>query len=309
MTTETTGDRPSRPGGDPIQERRCWPCTALNLALLAVVALVAGRRRRALGALAAAAGGAAIYARGYLLPYTPQVAPRLVAAAGLEEWFHGGAASGRAPDDAGGGSLAGVPGGTGGDTGRDGDRDGSAGADADGPAPSGEAVAEALVESGALEADREALAPSADFRERWTAAMADLRELDDAALAEATLAASAAAEAWSVTDDGPLTPVPREYVVLSDGSGEVTGETWLSRPVAIAETAAVEALEPYVDDGATRRAAAPAFRAFLESCPDCGAPAVETTTAACCGTTTGADTRPDEVLACPDCDVRLYTFE
>lgn len=303
MTTETTGDRPSRPADDPTGERRCWPCTALNLALLAVVALVVGRRRRALGALVAAAGSAAVYARGYLLPYTPQVAPRLVAAAGLEEWFHGGAASGRAPEDAGGGSLAGVPGGTGANG------DGSADAEAVAPAPAGEAVAEALVESGALEADGEALVPSADFRERWTAAMADLRELDDAALAEATLAASPAAEAWSVTSDGPLTPVAREYVVLSDGSGEVTGETWLSRPVAIAETAAVEALEPYVDDGATRRAAARAMRTFLESCPDCGAPVVETTTAACCGTTTGADTQPDEVLACPDCDVRLYTFE
>lgn len=306
MNSEMDGDRSARPPADRppadrVAENRCWPCTALNLALLAALAFVAGRRRRALGVLVAAAGGVAVYVRGYLLPYTPQVAPRLVAAAGLEEWFGDGPPAAAAPDRAGGGSLAGVPGATG-DAETDVNRSAAG-------APDGEAVVGALLESGALEADGEAVVPAPQFEDRWTAAMADLREFEGDALAEATLAASPAVEAWSVTSDGPLTPVAREYVVLSDGSGEVTGETWLSRPVAIAETAAVEALEPYVDGGATRRAAARAMRVFLESCPDCGAQVVETTTAACCGTITGADTRPDEVLACPDCDVRLYTFD
>ncbi|PSQ12345.1 hypothetical protein BRC93_02295 [Halobacteriales archaeon QS_5_70_15] len=53
-------------------------------------------------------------------------------------------------------------------------------------------------------------------------------------------------------------------------------------------------------------AAAAALRTFLETCPDCGAALEETTTAAaCCG---GPKEEPADVLYCPDCDARLFTF-
>lgn len=71
-------------------EQRCLPCTLVNLALLwlgvnAVVLLgwplVAG------GLLVV--GLAAIWLRGYLVPYTPAFAPRLVAASPIPStWFH-----------------------------------------------------------------------------------------------------------------------------------------------------------------------------------------------------------------------------
>ena len=262
-------------------ENRCWPCTVLNVALLAAVGLLVGRRRRAPAALIAALGAAAIYARGYVLPYTPRFAPRIAAALGLE-----GRPGSRAE---GGGSLGGA-------------EESDASAD-------GEALFEMLLAAGAVEADGEAVTLAPEVEERWTAAMADLRAGDDEALARAALEASPAADAWTVTDDSWTTPVERNYVVLSDGSETVTGETWLPRPVAIAEVAAVEALEPLVEGVDSRRAAARAMRVFLETCPACGAPVEETTTAACCGVTTGSSTRPDEVLACPDCDVRLHTFD
>lgn len=60
--------------------RRCWPCTILNAMILWVcvtVAAIAGRPVVAAGL--AVAGLAAIWLRGYLVPFTPRVAPQLVA--------------------------------------------------------------------------------------------------------------------------------------------------------------------------------------------------------------------------------------
>jgi len=59
--------------------RRCWPCTALNGVLVGIAALLVGRRWRSLaGVVVLGVGGLLIALRGYVVPYTPTVAPRIV---------------------------------------------------------------------------------------------------------------------------------------------------------------------------------------------------------------------------------------
>lgn len=269
-------------------ENRCWPCTVLNALLVAACCLALGRRRRGLAVLAAAVGAAAIYARGYVVPYTPRFAPRLAAALGVQSG-HRGPPEGVKGNE---GSLLAA-------TGRDGEEE------------AGEELFGTLLGAGVLDTDGGAVVLSRAVEERWEREMATLRELDDGSLAAAALDASAATDAWSATDGpwGPMGPDERRYVVLSVGADSAVGETWLSRPVAIAETAAVRALDGAVGDAGTRRAAASAMRVFLETCPDCTTPLRETTTAACCGGSMGSSTRPHEVLACPECDVSLHQFD
>lgn len=274
-------------------ENRCWPCTVLNALLVGLFCVVVGRRRRGLAVLGAAVGAVAIYLRGYVVPYTPVFAPRLTDALGLTSGHATPGSGHRSPDHDGDASLLAVG------TGRDVDE------------AAGEELFGTLLEVGVLAAEGETVTLSAAVEERWEAEMADLRALGDDALAQATLDASAAVDAWPVADDSWVTAVTgeRRYVVLSDGSDSVAGETWLERPVAIAETAAVRALEAEIDDPETRRRAASAMRVFLETCPDCGTELVETTTAVCCGASGSASNRPHEVLACPECDVRVHTFD
>ncbi|MFW5977754.1 MAG: hypothetical protein ACOCP2_00775 [Halohasta sp.] len=60
-------------------DRRCWPCTVVNAVLVGLAALVIGRRwRRLAGMLVLGIGGLLIALRGYVVPYTPRFAPRLV---------------------------------------------------------------------------------------------------------------------------------------------------------------------------------------------------------------------------------------
>ena len=65
--------QPAYTGGN-----RCWPCTALNLAIVAVLAGALLPVDRLLALLVVVAGTLAVYVRGYLLPGTPRFAPRLV---------------------------------------------------------------------------------------------------------------------------------------------------------------------------------------------------------------------------------------
>ncbi|XVH31864.1 hypothetical protein ACNS7O_01415 [Haloferacaceae archaeon DSL9] len=60
-------------------ENRCWPCTAVNAALVAVVALLVWPLAPLFAVGIASVGGVLIVARGYVVPYTPQFAPKLVA--------------------------------------------------------------------------------------------------------------------------------------------------------------------------------------------------------------------------------------
>jgi len=257
----------------------------VNVLIVVVIAAVLGRRRRALGLGVAAIGAFLVYLRGYVVPYTPSFAPKLVAASPLPDaWFH------TEPP------ARGIER-TEGESGDDGLAES---ADVD-----GEQLLETLVEAGALTLEDDSIDLDPAFAEAWHDEMAELADLDTAALAEATLEVAHADDASMFRGDGD----PHEWVVLSDGSGSFEGRTWLSRPVAIAETGAVRALEAYLDDERSRRGAAGPLRMFLTECPDCGAGLSESSAASCCGGYTGPSEEPEPVLACFDCNLRLCTFE
>lgn len=269
-------------------EARCWPCTAVNLAVVAAIALalaVADVVPLAAAGAVAVVGALATWLRGYVLPFTPRFAPRLVAAIpGGERLFdHGnGPAGGEGPvpeEAAGDANLA--PG------------------DVD-----GEATLGALVDAGVVVPAGEDLQLDDAFREAWTARIRDRRDASVDAIASDV--DDALADATVSVDGEDVGRGP--YVVVSRSDGPSLGDAWLTRPVAVAELAAVEALADHDLDRATRIAAAGPLRLFLDECPTCGGDVVETTTVECCGGTAGAGASPDHVLACSDCDRRLFTL-
>lgn len=258
-------------------DSRCWPCTGLNVALLAVGVTLVWLVSLPFAAALAAFGGAAIWLRGYFVPYTPQFAPRLVA---LLPWMDDYREE---PNEA--TTLA-----------ADGEID-------------GEVVVETLLDAGVVTAgpEGETLELDESFRERWHSEMRALRDLDDEGLAEAVLAAAPGAATAK-----PHHSRGRTWIVLNDSSGRVAGETWLTPSVAIAETGAVGALGDTIPsaDEALFAAAARPLRTFLQQCPLCDGDVVETTTKSCCGGAPNPmDSPVQEVLACADCDRRVYTFD
>lgn len=285
--------------------QRCLPCTVLNVGVLAVSVLALAHRKRRVSALALAAVGAgAIWLRGYFLPYTPWFAPRLVARIPLLDGvFHASDDRTGVPDgpsslaDAGGGAVADDDGVAAFDAGRD-----ETTIDGDGNA---DAILERLLASGVLVAEGEDLSLAPEVSERWQAEIRSLRSLTSERLAtEALETAPTATDARVIDGDRP--DEDGRWIALGDGDAIAT-ETWLSRPVAIAEVAAVRALGAFDLSPEARLEAAHPLRMFLTTCPDCGGRIKETTTTTCCGGVT--DPRgPQDVLACEDCNERLFTF-
>ena len=308
-------------------ENRCLPCTLVNAVGVAVAAALLSRRRRSLGLLVAAVGAAAVWLRGYVVPGTPRFAPRLVeplpidigpdhpddldsdslAPAGPDSLGDGrpDAVSGRAdarvtvefdPRSDGAGGVA-----ADGDASRDADADAPAAdptdVDSDGVGDGDpidpEAVMAALVDADALVDDGETLVLDEAFRDALYDRVGALREGSDEALAERA-AAIAGPEVDGQVHDGRI---------LLAGSRDA----WLSRPVAIAETAAGEALRERGVDDAVSRAAARPLRAFLDACPVCDGPVRETTLRNCCGGPGGVSGNPERpVRACADCDAIVF---
>jgi len=240
--------------------RRCWPCTVLNAGIVALAAVVLGRRSKGSGLLLAAVGGILIWLRGYVIPYTPQFAPQIVDRLGVD--------IGYSPPE----------------------KSGSLGA-ADDP----EAVLGALLQAGVLTGD-EQLHLSEAFGERWLEEMDVLRDSTDREVAAAAAEAVDFAADSLVSGDRLLVAGPRDV--------------WLTRPVAIAEAASIEALVAAGLDREAATTAAGPLRMFLPVCPDCKGQVIESTVRNCCGGTKGVYDRPDrEVLACADCESVLYTFQ
>ena len=251
---------------------RCWPCTVVNLGLVALLSLVLfARERRGAGLLAAGIGLAAIVYRGYAVPYTPQFAPRLVAASPLpDEWF------GKADP-----SVA------------DGERESLTEPDLD-----GETVLSELVGAGVVVADGELVRPAEAVDTAWRREMDELRSSSPEELAATTRA--------TLPDIDTVEPVESggsEWLAIGRGHGE-----FVARPVAVAELAAYRSLADAVGDEGLRLAGARAFRMFLERCPVCDSRLELSSEVSCCGGYSDPQSSPDELLVCPDCEQRLYTF-
>ncbi|PSP75995.1 hypothetical protein BRC86_02480 [Halobacteriales archaeon QS_3_64_16] len=279
---------------------RCLPCTALNLGVLAAgVAALAYRKRRFTALALAASGASAIWFRGYFVPYTPRFAPRLVAALGVEEFFH-------ARDERDAYETPGGPGSIGdsydpqdalGRSPDDGERD---------TEPDGDAVLTMLLESGIVRPDGEDLSLAPEVREDWRAEIDSLNSLASPALGAELEASLPTITETRVIDDERAEREGR-WIAFGDGGG-IASESWLSRPIAIGELAAIRALEAFDLPLETRLAAARPLRMFLSTCPDCGGRVEASTTATCCGGLASPRQGPQDVLACTGCNERLFTF-
>lgn len=256
---------------------RCWPCTITNSLLLTI--LVGGLAlvgRRAAAAIVGAVGVVSIGLRGYVVPYTPRLAPALVAALPIGYRSRETEESGSLSDP----TLV--------------DEE-----DASAAEPTGEDVLAALLEAGVVVSDGEELSLDPAFRDDWRREMRALRDRDLEGLAIV---------ADRLTD--PATEVRtsrslgRSSLVLRGTGGVIA----LERAVAVAELAAASALESAVEDPAVRRAAGHPLRSLLEACPLCDG-ALEITQSSCCGEVTPIGSTPAEKLYCPDCNVRLFTFD
>lgn len=259
---------------------RCWPCTVVNLGLLAVACLAVGLLAWPLAVVLGAVGAGVVYLRGYLVPYTPRFAPQLTARLPGDP-FH--MADGGTPVDGhdGGDSLA------------------TRGEDID-----GETLMEALLSAGVLRAtDEGGLELSEEFRAEWTDAMATYREMEPSELGARLRLLSGAASVETTTQDGG-----HIWYHQRGEDGALTEDGLIERTIAIAEIGALDALEGTVDDEAVRRQAVEPLRMFLETCPVCTVPLEETSTLDCCGGPVNPKKGPQQVLACPECDRSLYTF-
>ncbi|WP_336343967.1 hypothetical protein [Halalkalicoccus ordinarius] len=254
-------------------ENRCWPCTVVNVVLVGLATITVALFSPLVAFGLALGGSGAILLRGYAVPYTPRFAPKLVERL-PSSWnpFHAERVGPRESD-----SLA-----------------------TDDVDP--EALLGALIEADVVAANGERLTLEKRFRERWREEMRTLRERSDEELAAAARDASAAASAAETVEGRE-----RTHFVLSDGTGDPMTKSWLTRPVAVAETAAVRALSETTLSRQEAALAAGLLRMFLEECPVCDAPVHETSEAMCCGGGRAGSRPPRDVLACEECG-RLYTF-
>jgi len=274
-------------------ENRCLPCTLVNAVGVAVVAGLLSRRRRSLGALVALLGGVAIWLRGYVVPGTPRFAPRIVEPLPID-------IGPDHPDGLGSGSLS-----EGGDSveppsGSAETVDANAGIDPEsGPDDSGddavdpETVMRTLIDADAIADDGETLRLSESFRAAVYDRIEARRRESNEALADRAAAIAGPNVEGEAHDD---------RILLAGGR-----DTWLNRPITLAETAFAETLRERGVDDAVSRAAARPLRTFLDTCPVCDGPVRETTLRNCCGGPGGISGDPERsVRACADCDAVVF---
>ncbi|EMA24469.1 hypothetical protein [Haloarcula argentinensis] len=259
---------------------RCWPCTILNLGLVGIVVMFLRARNRSRASLLIGVGGVAVvYLRGYLVPYTPKFAPRLVAASPVpDEWFHGESAHDAATQD----TMAHE------------ERDSLA----EDVELDGETILRELSAAGVIELEGQRLFPEATVDTAWHERMDEL--------------AAESLEALSTSLQASLEQVGHAEPYVDDAEWIALGtdhKQLLPRPVVVAELAAYEVLGERLDDERLRVAGAEAFRMFLDRCPVCDSDLVESSSVSCCGGHLGPRQDPDETLVCPACEQRLYTFK
>lgn len=260
-------------------ENRCWPCTVLNVALVLLGSVAVGFLSPLLAVLVFVSGLALVALRGYVVPYTPEFAPRIAAALPVDLGFHQHRTDGGRTSE----SLTG-----------DDEMD-------------GETLIRRLAEAGVVTADESGeLFLAGETRRTWEAGMRRLRDVSDEELAAST--ASAAPFPAEGTVEGDWVVVTRTGVDETGIDGDEGDEVWLSRAHAIADTAAVAAMTGAVDARTAAQAAMP-LRLFLETCPLCGGDTHETVVKECCGGTKGLYDNPETpILACRACDEVLYEF-
>jgi len=215
-----------------VGENRCFPCTVVNVAIGAVLALAVGSRNRALGAVVAAGSATLIALRGYLVPGTPELTKRYLPRRVLG-WF------GKNP-------LADVT------------------VDADAGFADPEELERVLLAVGALEEtpDGRDLQLADPFADRWETAMAavDRRTLDD------RLAAALDCDVEDFQRRGDGIVLLDDFRVVAQWPSEAA----LIADVAAA-TLLRERLDGWEDLPSTQRTVfLSGLRLFAETCPEGG---------------------------------------
>lgn len=258
---------------------RCWPCTGLNVGLLACFSVVGGVLvTPSFGMVVFLVGLTAIWLRGYLVPYTPRLTHTLLTAL-----------PGVRKDP-----TVSLPGSTAGRSDENGTVDAT---DASG-------IVEELVAARVLSENERGLSLHPAFHERWRSEIAEARSNERDELASALQAAVPwVDEASVVTDDG------RYWIVLADDENRIENETWLSPPAAVADLAALRALAARTEFTPREETlAAPPLRQFLEQCPVCDSTLEVTSPHTCCGSPRSVAEGIESVLSCPSCDEIITAF-
>ncbi|WP_136689777.1 hypothetical protein [Halorhabdus amylolytica] len=252
-------------------ENRCWPCTVVNAVLVGIAAAWLYRRERTLASLAGATIGAGlIYVRGYVVPYTPTFAPRLVEIAPIpESIFHDGREP-PGPEES--TSLGDV-------------------SDYD-----GDTVLDELVAADVVTTDDETVQLTDTIGSSWHEEMDRL-----AALSEEALATEIEQTIPHIHNAEPLDVDGQPWFVLGNN------DEYISKLVAITELGAYRALESSLEDP-LRLAGARTVRMFLDVCPVCGSEIVPSTEANCCGAYVDPGVPPKDLLVCPECEQRVFEF-
>lgn len=250
-------------------EGRCWPCTAVNAFAVVVAAGVLAVLSVPVGVLALGVGAALVYLRGYVVPGTPEFAPRLVSSLGVASLFpHADDGRTRRSDDL-----------------TDEEVD-------------GEELVGVLFETGVLaEAPDGALELSEGFAESWERETAALRDLSDAELADVVADAAPFEAAGEPAYDGLSIEGPTRAVWLSRVHG-------IADAAAIRALAAAGVPERYRAHATTPLRM---FVETCPDCG--GDVVETTTKACCGGAGSVYDSPTDEVLACEDCGAVVYQFD
>ena len=286
-------------------ENRCLPCTVVNAMITAVGSVGVGVVASPIaGTVALTVGAAAIWLRGYLVPYTPQLTERYLPERVLA-WF------GKAESPTG---LTGVNAAANGAA-ANGGTAGDSSSDVTGDATDGEQSVEGrLLAAGVLRpaGDDYELAPS--FRASWRERAANQSPTDTAAfhrLVTGERDTEDRADDDNGGSDADLNPQSvtfdrrdGRFRALIDGR---TAAAWESPVAAAADFAAVPALARQVPDWGTSSVPArvellAALRLWLPACPDCGGMVSlsRDTVSSCCQSV------PVAAGTCDDCGVRLF---
>ncbi|MFB6229347.1 MAG: hypothetical protein ABEH88_12490 [Halobacteriales archaeon] len=265
-------------------ENRCWPCTALNVLIAVVAGVILSARNRLLGLVAFGISVLVITLRGYLIPGTPRIAPRLVEPLPVDFGHTDRKPAGSIGD---------------GTTQTDGSRkatheeENGQLTEPDDADP--EQLLGALVDAGVLLPEGDDLRLEETFREGWCERMRGLRERSTAELARRVARAAPDDVAGYAEGDH----------VLLEGNRDV----WLRPAVAIAETAAAETLADRDLPPELEPAAAGPLRMFTPACPVCAGDPHETTVQNCCGGPGSIYSNPERpVIACRECERVLFEF-
>lgn len=250
-------------------EDRCWPCTVLNGCILLLLGIsVGGFVSLPVGVCIILVGTSIIWLRGYLIPFTPRLVPRLLAVLPTDRFerpFLEHVDRTTTPSNSGASE------------------------------PSVD-ITETLVNAAILTVDGETLSIDPRFFEAWWGQMREIGRVPDG-----TLTTMLRDEIPWVTDVSVVRDDGR-WFVLSDGSETIENEVWLPTTVATADVAAVRTLAAQTEIPAELRTlAAPPLRQFLDRCPRCESTLTQQSRT-CCGSPQRVAEGIDLDLVCPECD-------